>query len=121
MDLFFKCMKCGSNVPDPTKNIRKGIWIGIGVGLVLSSLANNWLIISANPEAGQKLAEEYVWALPVVGAIGLLISFIIKIKNKPPTTMRGFFTGFSAITTVINFLVEKIVPLFITMPNNPPI
>lgn len=93
-------------MPDPTKNIRKGIGIGLVVGLILSSLANRWLSVSANPEAGQLLSQEYVWLLPVVGAVGLLLSYF-RIKN-PPTTMRGFFVGFSAITTLINYLVLKV-------------
>lgn len=78
-------------MPDPKKNIKKGIGIGLIIGFILSCVANGWVIISANPEAGQKIAEEYVWILPAVGAIGLLISYVTKTKHKAPTTMRGFF------------------------------
>ena len=88
---------------DPTKNIKKGALIGLVVGFFLAALANGWMIIEAIPDTGQDLAKGYVWILPAVGGILLLLHLFNKIHLG--TVMRGFFMGFCGITVTINVII----------------
>jgi len=88
---------------DPTKNVKKGALIGLVVGFFAAALANGWMIIEANPEAGKGLAQGYIWILPAIGGILLLLHLFKKIKLG--TVMRGFFMGFCGIIVTINVII----------------
>ncbi len=103
-------------MPDPTKNIKKGAIIGLVVGLFVAAFANGWLIITANPEAGVGLAKVYVWILPAVGGIIILLD-LFKIY-KTGTTMRGFFMGFCGMTVTINVIILGLLGPLITWTQN---
>jgi len=87
---------------DPTKNVKKGALIGLVVGFFAAALANGWMIIAANPEAGEGLAKVYVWILPGIGGILILLDLFNILKIG--TWMRGFFIGFCGMTVTINVI-----------------
>lgn len=99
-------------MPDPTKNVRKGAKIGIIIGFFAAALANGWMILSIDPDTTLGMAKFLVWILPgITGVAGLLHLFKVV---KVDTTIRGFLSGFTGITAIINVVVLGFLPAILT-------
>lgn len=94
-------------MPTGQENTRTGAIIGIFSGLFVSSLSNGWLTVSANPEAGQGIAQGQIFIIPVVATV-ITLGGIFTDKLKPSTKMRGFLIGFSGITLLVSFVVLSV-------------
>ena len=89
------------------ENTRTGAIIGIFSGLFISSLSNGWLTVSANPIAGQGIAQGYIFIIPIIATI-ITMASIFTDRVKPSTKMRGFLMGFSGITVLVSFVVFSV-------------
>lgn len=92
---------------DPTKNIKQFAIYGLIVGFILSLVANGLLVVKEYEEDGMNLAGVYVWILPAVGGVLLLIDRFTK--HKIGTKAKGFFEGFSIITVIVNVVLFGII------------
>lgn len=90
-------------MPDPTKNIRRGAALGVIIGFIAIALANEWITISANPEAGEGLSKVYVWLFPAVAGFVFLLD-LFRVINAG-TWLRGFLGGFTGITSIVSVVI----------------
>ena len=90
-------------MPDPTKNVRKGATIGVIAGFIAITLANEWIIIPANPEAGENLSKVYIWLFPAVAGFVFLLD-LFRVINAG-TWIRGFLGGFTGIVSIVSVVI----------------
>jgi len=90
-------------MPDPTKNLRKGAAAGVIVGFIVIAFANGWVILSANPEAGEDVSQVYILLIPAIAGFVFLLDLFRVIDA--PTLMRGFLGGFAGIASIVNVVV----------------